>query len=874
ETATTLYLSITHADAGIRLVAAKALRDIVAGARTDVVLARDEASGLLVDRLAHDDSEAVLDVVLSLPLASLVGAQALVPALVSVIEGERVPIARLCPKVLGSLLAIDATDAQVYAQVVAALFPYLLWGAAASEAVTLAVHAALPGSAFGRREGGWLSALAAGSSRLDDGGPAKFNRNVARALAAALVAQWPAQAGAWAAQLASASLMARTAAIAVGAHAVALLAKDADRCVAAAALVVDAALRVLLDAGAAGALSEDVLLASVDGSAWAALLGGLAGAQGGAAAARVAGGALSATLGVLASAVRLQPNMWFAAPAAAAGGDGGAEARYRSLLRAAFGAIAARPGKLSSSDGLLIGRVLALGMGDEWAQFLASTWVAEAAGGDALARARSLLSFQALLRHKAAAAAAAEQTDYQTVLPAVVVALGDDDARVRAAAVACVKALHALYPAEAAAAAAASEKKKKHASSSRKSAGAQQTIYRYDVFYGAAASDRLQYLPTATVARFVAMLASRADAMAGDAWTIRSELELILNRGVCSGSGSGSSSSAQEAPLKLASQARSSVAAFFLSHVEAADGSGGGALASFQARLLRALERVVAPAAVLAQLFPLVGAHCDVLRRSVGAPREGSAEDVLVRALVRACFSDANAAQLAAQPGCWQALLGFAAGLDAAPAATGEWGCEARAAAYMQHVALERLADAGGLAAAVGAEAVAGVTACLLRVAARGTAYLAPAEVRQVALRDVYARVALDAATAADELSEIAARLALDDAPPAGKRARGAQAPAPAAAAVLPELGSLLEYMQCSPALAQSPALVPALFALLAVFVSDAHTTATAAASSSEHSKQLVLAMLTRICEEANAAGVAIAESFMRVDVIVQVIRT
>ncbi|KAJ2582150.1 snoRNA-binding rRNA-processing protein utp10, partial [Coemansia sp. RSA 1836] len=332
---------------------------------------------------------------------------------------------------------------------------------------------------------------------------------------------------------------------------------------------------------------------------------------------------------------------------------------------------------------------------------------------------------------------------------------------------------------------------------------------------------------------------------------------------------------AQEAPLKLASQARSSVAAFFLSHVEAADGSGG-ALAGFQARLLRALERVVAPAAVLAQLFPLVGTHCAALSRSVGAPREGGAEDVLVRALVRACFSDANAAQLAAQPGCWQALLGFAAGLDAAPAATGEWGCEARAAAYMQHVALERLADAGGLAAAVGAEAVAGVTACLLRVAARGTAYLAPAEVRQVALRDVYARVALDAATAADELSEIAARLALDDAPPAGKRARGAQAPAPAAAAVLPELGSLLEYMQCSPALAQSPALVPALFALLAVFVSDAHATATAtaAASSSEHSKQLVLAMLTRICEEANAAGVAIAESFMRVDVIVQVIRT
>ncbi|KAJ1878867.1 snoRNA-binding rRNA-processing protein utp10, partial [Coemansia sp. S17] len=115
-------------------------------------------------------------------------------------------------------------------------------------------------------------------------------------------------------------------------------------------------------------------------------------------------------------------------------------------------------------------------------------------------------------------------------------------------------------------------------------------------------------------------------------------------------------------------------------------------------------------------------------------------------------------------------------------------------------------------------------------------------------------------------LSEIAAKLAVDDsdAARAGKRAR---AQAPDVASVLPELGTLLEYMQCSPALANSAALVPALFSLLNVFVSDA-------GSSTEYAKQLVLGMLTRICDEANAAGVVIPEGFMRVDVIVQVIRT
>ncbi|KAJ2907993.1 snoRNA-binding rRNA-processing protein utp10, partial [Coemansia aciculifera] len=547
ETATTLYLSINHADAGMRLVAAKALKDIVTGARTDVVMGRVEASELVVERLMQDDSSAVLDVVLSLPLASLVDAQGLIPALISVLEGRRVAITtELCSKTIGNLLAIDASDSQVYGSVASALFPYLL-KSTTSEAVTRALYAALPGSVFGKQKGDWLFCLTATSKKLDCES-AKFNRNVAQALAAGLVAQWDElSGGVWAKQLgASSSRMARTVALAVGAHAVALLAKTSvDRCVEAGALVVDAALSMLLDCGSA-AVAEDVFLASVDGSAWTTLLSSLSEAQ-------VAGGALSATLSVLSATIPLQNNMWFSSVA-----EDGAEGRYRDILRSAFEAIVTRADKLRSSDGMLIGRLLGLGMSAEWAQFLASVWTRESSGG--LAKSRSLISFQAVLRHKA------EAVDYQTVVPAVIVALADDDARVRGAAVACVKTLHAQY-------AAMDENKK-----SKK----KQVIYCYDAFYGPAAANRLQYLPPATVSKFVAMLASRVDGMAGDAWAVRNNLAQLLNR-----------SGGKKESVRLDSQEKKSVVAFLLSHVVAAD----SVASALQTRLLGVLELVVAPAA-------------------------------------------------------------------------------------------------------------------------------------------------------------------------------------------------------------------------------------------------------------------------------------
>ncbi|KAJ1733199.1 snoRNA-binding rRNA-processing protein utp10 [Coemansia biformis] len=825
ETATTLYLGISHADTGIRLVAAKALRDIVAGSDSEFALSAQDAGKLIVERLQHEDDEQILEIVLSLPLADYVRAEDLVPALASLLSSERVPLARLSGPIVDALLSIDTADDVLRNEVVSAVFPYVL-SFGSTRPVTQALIDRLRRGSSARRDGEWLGSLAAvrKDARKDLG--AEYNMQAAMSLATALVRDWAqladASTGVWARQLGcTASLPARTAAIAVGVQAVAQLAAagDAAQCAAATAAVVKAALDVLASSSARhlAAVADNAARTPSDSAAWTALLGGLAtGNDHGAPCAQVAVAAISATLGVLAETVTLRPCMWFA-PALATDGD--VEAEYRQVLRTTLESIAASPGEQARVVGALAGHILRRCAGGEWAQLLAAMWTS---GIDALARARCLLAFRALVLHREPGAA----TDYQTVLPAIVAQLADEDASVRRAAAASIKALHQVLPADA-----------RH--------GDSDSIYMYDAFYGRPSS-KLQYLQAETAVRLVGQLAACAAALADDDAAAPAELGRILTKG------SGSTGKARQ--LKLNRQARGSVVAFMLSHVAAAD----GVAPELQTRILAVLRAVESPCFV-EQLAPLIAAHVARIRE-LGAPAADSAEDQLVRAMFRACYAPGNAEQLAADGECWATFLDYAAG--AASAEPASWTSEQRARAYVQQVAFERLA--AGLAPALGDAAVAAVTACLLDAAARGAAYDAPAA---ATVRGLFGSIVLDAGAAADAISAIAERLdngaGSDGGARAGKRARavpGAEAP------VLAELAALLEHVQCSAQLAGSPALVPGLMALLGVLV----TQQTEAA----YATQLALAMLTRIFEEANAGSVPIAESVVRVDTVVQAIRT
>ncbi|KAJ2545092.1 snoRNA-binding rRNA-processing protein utp10 [Coemansia sp. RSA 1853] len=801
ETSTTLYLSIGHADAGMRLVAANALRDIVSGKGGEYSLSTEDACDLIVGRLEHEDNEQVLDIVLGLPLSEYVPAAKLIVLLAQLIS--RVSKEQLTDKIVARLLETDASSEELQTQIAGAVFLFVLQFTGTQD-VTKALATRVKKSTA---SAGWLAAI---GKYANASSPGKYNKQAATALGSALANQWEqlsnAKTGAWAAQLQrTASVPARTAAVAVGVQAVLKLAaaKNAARCVSAAKSVIDAALDIVSSLGSAH-VSDDVALTTADSAQWDQLLNGLAQDSRDIACARVAVGSISAVLGLLPAVVSLQPGQWFTTV------QGDAELAYCDLVRTMFVTTVARSGETGSVDGVLTGRLLHECVGSDWAQFLAATWLADVGP---MVRARSLLALRALIPQQPSA------LDLQTILPAVVAMLGDDDERVRSAAATCVRQLKQAYP---------------HSPAK----DAEQDIYMYDAFYGAT-SDRLQYLPLQTVVRLVAQLAMHADAMIADADVAALELGAIVSRGTGSLGGK---------PTKLSSQARESVVAFLLSHVVAAD----GVVPQLQTRLLGVMRAVVT-GSVLEQLLPLLNSHVDELKTQ-SLPEAGSTEDMLIHTLFRTCYAPSMAPQLANTKQAWPAFLEFLSGANGVPEA---WGPAERAQAYVQQLSFGQLAQ--GFTDGLGSEAVAQITSCLIRVAVRGNAYVMAGG---VSLRDLFSRMQLDAVTAADEISAIAGRLG--DGENKSKKARAASEPSE-----LPELATLLEYVQNS-SVGTDTALVPALVSLLSVFVgADAGRHGTQA-----YVMQLVLGMLTRVFEAATAAHVVVPESVVRVDTIVQAIRT
>ncbi|KAJ1934435.1 snoRNA-binding rRNA-processing protein utp10, partial [Linderina macrospora] len=332
---------------------------------------------------------------------------------------------------------------------------------------------------------------------------------------------------------------------------------------------------------------------------------------------------------------------------------------------------------------------------------------------------------------------------------------------------------------------------------------------------------------------------------------------------------------------KLNSKMRESVVAFLLSHVAAAD----GVLAQLQISLLETMELVTSQLFV-SQLFPLVTSHTKSLEH-IGVPATGSIDDKLTHSLFKAFFSPSNASAIAGgSDKHFDTLLKFVKGVAKVPGSKfAEWSSDLRAKAYLQQVAFEYLT--ADFVASLGSQpALASITQCLFDVATLGNSYYVPGATKAT-VRDLFSKVPLDPATVSESLTVVAGKLAQDDSdtPRSGKRARGSHTKSPVD--VLPELSTLLEYVQCSVLLSTNPILAPALFSLLSVFVSDLSTQTTADEGSSEslaaqakelvsidYLKQLVLTMLTRIFDEANKAGAVIEESVVRVDVIVQSIRT
>ncbi|KAJ2617295.1 snoRNA-binding rRNA-processing protein utp10 [Coemansia sp. RSA 1365] len=672
-TTTTLFLGLEHADAGVRLVAATALRDIMDG-RSEHVLSSEDAGRLVLGRLQHDDDERVLAAVL--PLTTHVPRDALAPALGALLDSGRVPLERLGADIVEAMAAVERTQ---QAGVVAALFEYVLdCGTAQTVTRALAMHPMT----------GWLASLSGVAKKVRTSLGATYNAQAVTALAAALVRDWSTLQSTWESQLAHRAPMARATAIAVGAHAVELFASSGDvaQAVTAAQAVVDAALGFLPEATDVVDRNWAELLTEVTTKRNRESIFG-----------RIATRSVAAVLDALAGVAPLQQGHWLFVQQAE--GDNGTETAYRALLCATFNTMAEH-----GVGGALLGRLLQRNVGASWAQFLAATWLSKVCP---TVRARSLLAFRAL------AAAEAEQNDFQTLLPALLAALGDDDAQVRAAAAACIKTLRRTNAAS--------------------------KIYMHADFYGEASADLL-HLPPAVATRFIHVLAAHADLLAGDVGALRTELRTITARGV----GSGASQP------KLGTQARACIAPYLLSHVVAAD----GVALHLQTRLISALSEVSSPA-FLEQLPPLLSRR---VAGAAGPPTEDSNDDALVRAVFGACYGAQQSAQLQDEPDNWAAFLLIV---------DGKGFKEPRAAAYAQQLAFQTLTD--GLGAALNVANITALTKTLCGIAVRGDA--PDARSGAVTLRRLFGAIPLDAAAVGEALGVAAEQLGASNALGA-KRAR------------------------------------------------------------------------------------------------------
>ncbi|KAJ2162622.1 snoRNA-binding rRNA-processing protein utp10 [Coemansia sp. RSA 552] len=598
-TATTLFLGLEHADAGVRLVAAKALHDLLTAAEPEVRLDDAEATSLICARLEHEDSTSVLQVILPLARYASTDAARLVSALAALV-GRIDATADLGVEIVTALLAAgsDADDAAV----AAAAFPFVL-----ELAPTQALTRALTGHKD-KKSAGWLSALAPISKKASAG---TFNAEAAKRMAATLATQWEQLGDAWRTQLARTdNLAARTAAVAIGAQAAAKLADAKD---VRGAEVAETVVRAALDIAAAHGKGNAAEEAAADGSApWSDLLEELAtDANWKRACVRVAVASAAAALGALTSGAELGPRGWFE------------PASQRDAVRRTFTAIVSQGGSLAGVAGSLSARLLkSCVSSDEWPQFLAALWLSD--DTTPAARVRSLEVFGTL--------ASARSTDMQTGVPAVIAMLGDSHAHVRTAAARCLKALRSAYEGM-----------------------SEQSISLYDEFYGTVAGEsRLEYLPLQTASRFVSALAAQASALAADPWTVRGELALLATRGVTSAGAAGR--------RKLNSQAREATVAFLLSHVAAADGAAPqlqirllDVLQSVQSPLIQARLLPLVQAHAARPEFPQPGSTDDALLRALFRTCFGPATADSVDDQVTTAFLGYAAGTRKADPARWTA---------------------------------------------------------------------------------------------------------------------------------------------------------------------------------------------------------------------------
>ncbi|KAJ3161658.1 HEAT repeat-containing protein 1 [Geranomyces michiganensis] len=481
DAGTTLYLSLEHVDANIRLIALKKLRELLASGQYAEV---DYVDDILLNRM-QDENEEILHLVLSLPgLTMLVSSEKLLPALQNILRSSTVSGKNkilafdLCAELVRRADGEDMTSAKLD------LFAYFLLSEA-NRAVNMHAFASATNSGLDDLVKGCEKlAVEIGELSNDDRShrPEVFGRAVATLAGNVSMARTPF----YLAGLEAPNPLTRTLCGLVLAQALAT--KSTDVQVQMIEAVVPAVLDRLRALRSAVGSGQPRVAKGEKGLPPAAILTDVM---------RVKSvDHLTAVLEteIMLSAVHVivtaypkpaaSPVAWMCA-ATDVNED---VSRYRSLVSGLYEGIASLGG-YKACDAIIL-ELIERHLGRETVQFCAAQWTKST--NPAHIRYHGLVVAAAYVS-ACADPAVTTHYDFQLLIPSVLIALGDANKDVRGGGLACLTAMANMFskiPAEV------------KAKGKKKASGSHVQIFAYDQFYGKG-SDKVQYLTSEAAGKFV-----------------------------------------------------------------------------------------------------------------------------------------------------------------------------------------------------------------------------------------------------------------------------------------------------------------------------------------------------------------------------------
>ncbi|KAJ1921530.1 snoRNA-binding rRNA-processing protein utp10 [Mycoemilia scoparia] len=531
---------------------------------------------------------------------------------------------------------------------------------------------------------------------------------------------------------------------------------------------------------------------------------------------------------------------------------------HRDFVTKMYTHIVSDPKPMTVVDSAIIANIFEHQLNGEWVQFLSSQWLDTS--DSSLVRSRSLIIFQAFLASRTSDENVNKSSliDYQVVLPALMIALADSNNTIRVAACECLKVLETIY-----------EKMPKKSKSRKSLSGVDVQVYKHDAFYGHQRSTELQFIPTYVSLSLVSALVSKISEISNDPLFLKKFLGRILSEG-----------SKHHKPLgKYYAEAQNLVPTFLLSHVVAMH----SAIPQFQSALLGLISQVETQAK-FAMLVPLLSKHIDAIRKNDIPPAPKSDKEVILIEYLTAIFNNCADSQLDNSE-AWSLASSLIKGPSIKDSLGNEnWSEKYTCDLYLQKEVLGLLSLK--FLSSLRPDQQRELVHILITLASKHGHNLGADVVNLI--KTTFERLPLDPGLPAQDIAQFAKELQelTGQAIHQNKKQRPSSLESKKSnvSGLIYNISSYLEFIQGKQEVSQSPLLTLPLFSLLNGLVSIGADVSGEASQEkvviqqplapTEYTKQLIIEILLRIFRETTPRGIVIDEAILRVDSLVQVIRT